>query len=242
MAFDKVIDSAALDADLTSIADAIRSSMGDANPLDFPVDFVSAIESLGNTEDYLAAVCNYDVTEIVNNKITQVPTEFQKGNSALITLSLPNLADIPTYICQECTNLRTVDFSGATNMHAGCFGNCYALESVKLDSLETIESWGYNFNQCKKITRFDFPKLTGTITEACFHDCRALTVFILRANTVVPLANTNAFNKTPIALYNGTVGYIYVPKALVDSYKTATNWSKYAGQIRAIEDYPDICG
>jgi hypothetical protein len=29
---------------------------------------------------------------------------------------------------------------------------------------------------------------------------------------------------------------------LVDSYKTATNWSKYATQIRAIEDYPDICG
>lgn len=37
-------------------------------------------------------------------------------------------------------------------------------------------------------------------------------------------------------------GYIYVPAALVDSYKAATNWSTYADQIRAIEDYPDITG
>ena len=32
-------------------------------------------------------------------------------------------------------------------------------------------------------------------------------------------------------------GYIYVPAALVDSYKVATNWSTYAAQFRALEDY-----
>jgi hypothetical protein len=50
---------------------------------------------------------------------------------------------------------------------------------------------------------------------------------------------TNIFASTPIA--SGT-GYIYVPAALVDSYKGATNWSTYAAQIRAIEDYPEITG
>ena len=53
------------------------------------------------------------------------------------------------------------------------------------------------------------------------------------------LANTNAFTNTPI---KSGAGYIYVPAALVDSYKAATNWSVYADQIRAIEDYPDITG
>ena len=53
------------------------------------------------------------------------------------------------------------------------------------------------------------------------------------------LGGKGAFNMSPIA--SGT-GYIYVPAALVDSYKAASNWSTYANQIRAIEDYPDICG
>ena len=37
-------------------------------------------------------------------------------------------------------------------------------------------------------------------------------------------------------------GYVYVPAALVDSYKAAANWQNYADQIRAIEDYPEITG
>ena len=48
------------------------------------------------------------------------------------------------------------------------------------------------------------------------------------------LSNTNAFSSTPIA--SGT-GYIYVPRALVDSYKAASKWSTYANQFRALEDY-----
>ena len=53
------------------------------------------------------------------------------------------------------------------------------------------------------------------------------------------LEKTSAFKDTPIE--SGT-GYVYVPSALVDSYKSATNWSTYADQIRAIENYPDITG
>ena len=41
---------------------------------------------------------------------------------------------------------------------------------------------------------------------------------------------------------DGLQGYIYVPKALLEDYKVATNWSVYADKFRAIEDYPDICG
>lgn len=46
MAYDKVIDSAKLDADLTTVADAIRSKGGTSEALAFPSGFVSAIESI----------------------------------------------------------------------------------------------------------------------------------------------------------------------------------------------------
>ena len=46
MAYDKVIDSAKLDAALTTVADAIRSKGGTSEALAFPAGFVSAIEAI----------------------------------------------------------------------------------------------------------------------------------------------------------------------------------------------------
>ena len=61
------------------------------------------------------------------------------------------------------------------------------------------------------------------------------------------LLNTNAFDKcyhilgTVDATYNPEGlkdGYIYVPDALVDSYKKATNWVTYADQIKPLSELP----
>ena len=87
----------------------------------------------------------------------------------------------------------------------------------------------------RTITRIDDESIVNIGTYA-FAGCESLSVVILRSTTMATLENANAFESTPIA--DGT-GYIYVPAELVDGYKE--NWSTYADQIRAIEDYPDIC-
>lgn len=46
MAVDKLVDSTQLDADLTSVANAIREKGGTSAELAFPTDFVSAIEAI----------------------------------------------------------------------------------------------------------------------------------------------------------------------------------------------------
>lgn len=46
MAVDKLVDSSQLDADLTSVANAIRTKGGTSAPLDFPAGFVSAIQAI----------------------------------------------------------------------------------------------------------------------------------------------------------------------------------------------------
>ena len=79
-----------------------------------------------------------------------------------------------------------------------------------------------------------------TLANYVFSYCGRLETLILRANSLVPLPNGTIFEGST-KITNGT-GYIYVPSALVNSYKSATNWSAYANQIRAIEDYPDITG
>ena len=95
-----------------------------------------------------------------------------------------------------------------------------------------------SFYVCSNLEKIDFDVLEE-MKDADFYRCSALTAVIIRSPAVCTMSDSNAFKSTPIA--SGT-GYIYVPAALVDSYKAATNWTKYANQIRAIEDYPDICG
>lgn len=89
------------------------------------------------------------------------------------------------------------------------------------------------FRGCSALTTADFMAATS-ISSSAFSNCSVLTALILRSETMCTLSNTNVFNNTPIK--SGT-GYIYVPRALVDSYKAASNWSTFANQIRAIEDY-----
>ena len=56
MAYDKVVDSTQLDADLTSVANAIRAKSGGSSQLAFPAGFVSAIQAIpsggGNYDPY----------------------------------------------------------------------------------------------------------------------------------------------------------------------------------------------
>jgi hypothetical protein len=53
---------------------------------------------------------------------------------------------------------------------------------------------------------------------------------------ICTLSNSNAFKNTAIA---NKVGYIYVPDELIEQYKTATNWSVYASQIKPLSAYTE---
>lgn len=120
----------------------------------------------------------------------------------------------------------------------GLYGlaGCTKLTSVVLPAVYRTE--GHAMNGCSALTKADFSNLQ-TIRYSTFYRDNKLVTLIIRTQAVANLEKTSAFTGTPIA--SGT-GYVYVPSALVDSYKSATNWSTYANQIRAIEDYPDITG
>lgn len=130
------------------------------------------------------------------------------------------------------TSLNNEDF---TSIGSSGMRHCAKLTDVVLPNVTTLGQ--YAFYQCTALKRVELPLVTS-IGNYGFGNCSVLDALIL-ANTaaVCTLSNSNAFTGTLIA--SGT-GYIYVPSALLDSYKAATNWSTYAAQFRAIEDYPDI--
>ena len=121
-----------------------------------------------------------------------------------------------------------------TSIGSCAFAECSALkEVVLLNVLDVAASAFYNSG----LEKADFHKVTsfaGSVFQ--FSDLQTL---IIRSPEVASLGNTSSFPSTPIS--SGS-GYIYVPAALIDSYRSATNWSTYASAFRAIEDYPDICG
>jgi hypothetical protein len=89
------------------------------------------------------------------------------------------------------------------------------------------------FRDSKGITKGDFA-VASKIGPVAFYYCNNLATLILRkSDAICVLENTSAFTGTKIA--DGT-GLIYVPDALVDTYKSATNWSNYANQIKPLSE------
>ena len=84
------------------------------------------------------------------------------------------------------------------------------------------------FHNCSKLTSVSFPKATSIGIKA-FYNCSKLTTIYVGTNTstVCTLSNTTAFSRCT------NLTNIYVPESLVDSYKSATNWSSYADKIKA---------
>lgn len=147
-----------------------------------------------------------------------------------------DIATIRDYACYSQSKITSVNLPNLTRIGTHTFRACTQLTKINAPKVTYLGS--YCFYTCSKLAKVDFPVL-ATIDTYCFAYCSALTAVIMRSSTVVTLVNSSAFNNSAVA--KGT-GFIYVPASLVDSYKSASNWSTYANQIRAIEDYPDICG
>lgn len=122
-----------------------------------------------------------------------------------------------------------------TSVAAYAFNGCDQLSSVRLPNATTIGEKA--FVGMYRLTKLDLGAATSIAGDAAFDGCTKLATMILRSPTLCTLSGKLVYN--PIPLTNGT-GYIYVPAALVDSYKTANYWSTYANQFRAIEDYPEV--
>ena len=102
------------------------------------------------------------------------------------------------------------------------------VETVDLPAAETIQNAA--FQACKKLKEIKIPVCTSILDRA-FDNCSALKKIFLDGVTAVPTIGTNALTGTPDTMK------IIVPDALVDSFKTATNWSTYADKIIGVSEY-----
>jgi hypothetical protein len=157
-----------------------------------------------------------DTATIVAEDFPTVISSISTGGTGDGTSSLADFL-----VTEIASNVTTVDsrFSVST------------LTRVKFP-LATKISGTARFTSCKALTSAEFHSPVA-FDKATFRGCSNFKTLILRSETMATWA-AQTLTSTAIA---GEKGYIYVPSALVDSYKATTGWSTYASQFRALEDY-----
>ena len=246
----------ALQTVFTDIADAIREKTGKADKIT-PANMASEIEGIsvggGDGDSVADAIIDGSVTAI-NSDAESVQTYAFYRRKKLVSANVNKAETIGNSVFYECTALTSVNIDSARYIETKAFYGCSALTSIYAPYATKVTDSA--FSQCKGLLSAVIYGSTGLFSSAfyycenlkkiemifasniksyAFGECKALVSVVLRGySNTCSLENINAFINTPVA--NGT-GYIYVPSALIDTYKTATNWSTFASQFRALEDY-----
>lgn len=229
MAVNKVIFGGKTVIDLTAdtvtaetLVEGVTAHSADGEPI------VGTMRSGGGSDDMAGSLASRTITDFYSDSCTEIGDYSFRGCKSLKTLVAPNAKRVGEYALYQCNKLRSIALPSVTTVATNAFRDAQYLEVI------------------------DLPKVTA-ISSNTFYGCRGLKTLILRNSTLVTLNSTNAFTTcyrilgTTNSGFNPNgekCGFIYVPKALLEDYKVATNWSSdsLVTQLRAIEDYPDICG
>lgn len=253
MAVDKLVDSTQLDADLTSVANAIRAKGGTSAQLAFPVGFVSAVEAIETggggasiKEELLGYTPQGDVTYIPDANIPRYGILGKRGITHL-TLDFANGHDfakssndgynieynsIPIY--------TIIGYGSGVTFGRYCFTNNSSSFIVVARGVCKLTAYGNTFRGNTGLTLLDFTYTSGSGIQANeFYGDSAFGTLIIRSSAVMPLANVSAFSNSTKFRSGGAGGKLYVPSDLISSYQSATNWSTILGyannQILPIE-------
>jgi hypothetical protein len=123
-----------------------------------------------------------------------------------------------------CSNLEYLRFPHMHNINRQCF---YKVGSATTDG--AILDLNGDFTQVGDSTSFN-----GTSSEPC-----KIAALILRPTSLVKLTSTSTFNYCWIKTETDK-GFVYVPDDLVDTYKSATNWTTFASKIKPLSEYVEV--
>ena len=188
---------------------------------------------------------DYELSNLDTSKVTDMSFMFYLcSNLNSLNLSKFNTSNVTnmSYMFEGCSkikslNLSNLDTSKVTDMR-NMFNANTNLNSINLSSFNTskvtnMSSMFYNSPDIEKIDISSFTSESLTSNSEMFRFCSNLTILIINNPNVFKMTNSNMLNNTPIA--SGT-GYVYVPDNMVETYKSATNWSVYAEQIKPISE------
>ncbi len=197
---------------------------------------IRSIESL--TRNYFQ---NMSTLTTVNVSSLQSGPRYMFMGTSLETISLPSMTALPQDGFRNCSKLTTVTLSpSATEIGQSCFNTCSKLANIDISHIQIIRGWA--FENCTSLTSIDLSSCTemlegafkgctglnsdivipATVTglpKECFYNCLQINSLTLMASSVV------SYGVSAIPQAAANVFPIYVPDALVDSYKSASGWN-----------------
>ncbi len=184
-----------------------------------------------------------------NDDILKLRDSACAGCVALKEVNLANAAETGLSCFVDCTNLKSVSLPKIKRVEASTFSGCTKLVSVNLPSVDSIFQNAFRntavtkliLPACKKLSTdvFGTTKLevldmlggTGGRFTGNEYGATYITTLVLRATDGV----TPHSGKVISNLQN-----IYVPDALVEQYKQATNWTQYGEKIKPLSTYVEV--
>lgn len=223
-------------------------------PLDIGQAFNTTIAPTSGTSAsnwYASAFVNWDVvpplTFTVAPAVTRLNSIFQYCNITTIKLVGGENVTQMSYFASYAEQLQSVDFSefkaaGLVDI-SWAFFSCVSLTVLDLGGMNTskVTNMSYMANSCSVLK---YVNLSGWTSESItnnsymFGFSPKLEAVVIDSPSLFRLTDSDAFNGTPISGNYATKGYVYVPDDLVDEYKSATNWTTYANQIKPLSELP----
>lgn len=248
MAVDKLVDSTQLDADLTSVANAIRAKSGGSGSLAFPSGFVSEIGNIpsGGSIDWDGYEKGTWPTgaATLSSSITSIRSNAFRNQSGVTSISAPEATSVGDCGIYSCTNLESVDLPKVTKVGATSGSNTYAIYNNKKLSVlhlpactQLVGAYSLQNNGSSSVPiTIVFPALTTAGTD-CFRSCITDAVDLGPNFATIP---SRAFysGTYPILILrrsSGIValastnslssnpGIIYIPKVLYDELGTGSS-------------------
>lgn len=174
---------------------------------------------------------------------------------SLISLSTSRALNIGLSAFEECSSLRTFNFTRISSlgsdafMYSGLVGDIDFSNSTKdfesrvfaYTGITSFKSAGSNFagGVCLNCTSLKSVKIdrARTIASGAFKNCSSLKeieVGTYRTTSVCTLYDSDVFDGCT------SLAVIYVPDQQVNAYKAASNWSAYADKIKGISEKPAV--
>lgn len=231
----------------TAITDAFRNKLGSTEMIKAG-DIPSALNSFQKYVDLLSG----DITSVSDENATSVRDSCFSYCKKIQEVYLPNVTSIGTSSFRGCEmlskiNIQNVETLGNYALYGSNITELYLpkaitintsacsyisqLKKVTLGNVKTIDKGAFSRDiNCEEID-ISLNENVNSIGENAFSNNGKLSKLTIRGTALIELKSTNAFAGTAIAYRTGK---IYVDPSMVETYKTATNWSNYSYAIEAI--------
>lgn len=195
------------------------------------LDFIANLDTSGATSFRNAFASCSKVKSIPYIETSNGKDMYYMFSGCTSLLSLPqintgNSTNLNYFIqgCSSLLSLHQLDTRKVTNLNSAFYG-CYSLQIIDI-TYYNISSSLYAGN----IYRDTYSLKTAVIREFG-------TSYVITTNTFqgsYHILGTQNAKYNPEGLKDG---YIYVPRNMIATLSSATNWSTHASQLRALEDY-----